>query len=163
LKGSKLLFLYIFIGFIGFFVFITAIFMIYNSTKPEAQIERALSSTTFNTRKPSYVPEGYILSGADFDKAKNAYKLEYTFATDKNRKIIFEQTKQSEPTDYINNLVRLEHKDKEFTQKTIDEQDYTEVAKYTILWNRAEMVYTISATNTIMDNNLLYKMAGSIE
>jgi hypothetical protein len=162
-KNKKNSLLYIFIGFISFFVLITAIFMINNSTKPEAQIEKAISSATFNTKKPNYIPEGYILSNADFDKTKNIYKLEYRFATDKNRKIIFEQTKQSEPTDYINNLIKFDYKDKEFTQKTVAEQDYTEVAKYTILWNRAEMVYTISATNTIMDNNLLYKMAESIE
>jgi hypothetical protein len=144
--------LVLFIGVGGYFIL--------NSNKPQTLIQEAKESATFTTVIPSNLPDGYVMFTSDYNDSTKTFKVEYVFATDKAKTITFSQILSEDSEKYISDYKGQTNTS--FIEKEITGITYTEINDVNLFWVNNGFVFTIETKNFTFSNDLLYKMAETI-
>ena len=133
----------------------------YNQENPKTQLKEATTKASFETKKPTYIIEGYTMSGSKNDSGTGIFTVEYIFNEDDQKTITYTQAKPKDTQVYLDSLLKKDGLS--YVTKTVNENQYTEINGNTLVWTNNGFVFTIKAENYSLSTDLLYQMAQTVE
>ena|GEM_PF-1136751 len=145
----------------GVAILSTGSYFAYKYYNPAVLVQQAKETAVFSTKSPSFVPDGYVLTGSNYSSAEKTFTMAYNFSGDKAKTITFKQIQTDSAKQYIADYVL--RADTTFIEKEVAGISITEVAGSNLVWAQDNFVFTVETKNFTFTTDLLYKMAEMVQ